>query len=356
MIPTLQFGGAERLVVEIARRIDAAQFDLSVVTIVAGGPLAETLRAVQVPYVTFTKTSRFGLRLVWQLYQLFRRERPDIVHTHLFGADAWGKIAAWLARVPVVVSTEHNTWYDESSVKHRMKGMFARLSDRIIAISRAVAQYMVREEHVPEKKISIIRNGVDVDAFVSLPMPQPRTGMPVRFLSIGRLEPQKGFDILLEACSLIREAAWSLTIVGAGSQLSSLQEQARALAIDQKVQFYGTTDTVAAVMGEHDVFVLPSRWEGLGLVVMEAMAAGRAVIATRVGGVPESIEHGKTGFLVAPENSQELADALRFAIERRDDMARLGGAARAYAQENCTIGQMVRSYEALYRELLAAKQ
>ncbi len=353
LIPTLQYGGAERLLAEIARYHDREKFDMTVVATVALGPLVDVIQSHGVRVVPMTAHGRWSPAYVWRLMQWLRREKPAIVHTHLFGADVYGKVAAWLAGVPLIISTEHNQWYDEPQWKHWVKRLLSRISDRIIAVSASVAEYATRVEGVASSKLSVILNRIDVDRFSRLPAPLLRS--PLRLLSIGRLEHQKGFDLLLRACARVRNP-WTLTIVGAGSELSALESLAGELGIADRVQYYGTTDAVPEVLEAHDVFVLASRWEGLGLVVMEAMTAGRPVIASRAGGIAELIIDGETGMLVDSTNTQAFAAAIDLACEDHVLLRHHAAAARTYALLHFRIQDMVREYETLYLRLLARER
>ncbi len=352
VIPTLRFGGAERLLADIAKYHDRSRFAMVVITVVALGPFEHVIRDAGVKVIHMPNMGDFGFRLTIKLWRAFRKARPDIVHTHLFGADVWGKIAAFFARVPVIVSTEHNTWFDESSFKHFLKRWVAKISDRIIVISRAVAEYATTVEKVNPKKIVVIPNRIELSRFAQISRLSLVDAPHVKLLSVGRLEEQKGFDVLLSALSAIRDLPWTLTIVGNGSLLSILEDRIRLLGLVNKVQLYGTTDEMPELYAQHDVFVLASRWEGLGLVIMEAMSTGMPVIATRVGGIPELIEHGRTGYLVSSEDSEALAQMVQFVIERRSDAQVVGQNARTHAHEHFAIEDMVRAYEQLYFDLL----
>jgi glycosyltransferase involved in cell wall biosynthesis len=353
IIPTLHYGGAERLLAEIARFHDRERFELTVVATVALGPLVDSIQSQGVRVVSMIAHTRWSLLFLWRLTKWLRHEQPAIVHTHLFGADAYGKIAAWLASVPLIISTEHNQWYDEPQWKHFVKRLLSHFTDRIIAVSGSVAQYAQRVEGVAPAKLSVILNRIDVDRFARLQPPLLRS--PLRLVSVGRLEEQKGFDLLLRACALVQHP-WTLTIVGAGTELSALEALAMSLGIAEKVQFYGTTDTIETVYVEHDLFVLASRWEGLGLVVMEAMTAGRPVIASRTGGITELIIDGETGTLVDVHDTVAFARAIDRACTDHVLVRRQAVAARAYALLHFRIQDMVREYEALYLRLLAREQ
>ena len=352
LIPTLHFGGAERLLVDIAQHHSRDRYDMTVVTLVAEGPLVDVLKESGVKYIRMQKRMVFGIDILFRLIHLFRKERPDIVHTQLFGADAWGKTAAWLTRVPVIISTEQNMWYDESWIRHQIKWILSWFSTKIIAISDAVAQYAIKDERVDPAKLVTIISGIELERFLRLKQKSFLRSKELKFLSIGRLEEQKDFDTLFAACAKIRELPWTLTIVGNGSQLAYLEERVGLLGLSQKIHFYGTTDEVEEVFVEHDVFVLSSKWEGLGLVIMEAQASAKPVIATHVGGIPELITQSQTGYLVPPSDPDALALQMADVIEQRAFAMRIGEQAREYARSHHNIKRMVMQYETLYESLV----
>lgn len=352
VIPTLRFGGAERLIADIAQYHNRELTEVIVVTVISGGAFEHQVVEAGVKYVQLHRKGDYGFDVLIKLWRFFREERPDIVHTHLFGADIWGKLAALLARVKVIISTEHNTWYDESWFRHKLKWVVAQFSDKIIAISQAVAEYTHRIEGVSPQKLVVIKNGIALDQFLSVDCHQRSEGQPVKLISIGRLEEQKGFDVLLDALAQIREKNWELTIVGGGSLLSDLEDRVRLLGLEKKVQFFGTTEEVPTLLSESDVFVLASRWEGLGLVVMEAMAAGVPIVATQVGGIPELIQDGITGYTVDSESPDALAAAISFCIDNPEVADQIGAQAREYAGQFCNVQHMIAQYEALYTQLV----
>jgi len=355
-IPTLQFGGAERLLVDFARYHDREKIELIVVSLVRGGGFEDEIIDSGVRYIALEKKSWWGLEMVFKLWRLFLKEKPDVVHTHLFGADAWGKIAAWFARVPVIVSTEHNTWFDESWFRHKVKGVLAKFSNCIIVISQAVKRYANKIEGVDDAKMILISNGVDVENFVKLKSVSFEKTKVVRFVSIGRLEKQKGFDVLFSAFAKIRDLPWELTVVGNGSLLGDLEDQVQMLGLKEKVSFYGTTDEIPKVLQDHHAFVLASRWEGQGIVIMEAMAAAKPVIVSKVGGIVELVDQGKTGFMFESEDTNMLAEQLRYVMLDPVSTLKVGQNAREYALQNFDVKNIVKKYQLLYLSLLEDKK
>lgn len=350
IIPTLHLGGAERIMIDLVRYGNKDAFDFSVITLVDGGPFVDTLRSLGIPYYPLTKSTEIGLGMFVELTSLLNRLEPDIVHTHLFGGHLWGQVASMLNRVPLVVASEQNTDVDIGELKHRIKQVLSYSADLVVAASSAIRDFLVKKEHVSADKIVVVRNAVEIERYLNLP--PPKFEEKLRLLAIGRLEEQKGHDILLEALSQLQQLPCELTVVGEGSLLEDLVDRATLLHLNDRVHFVGTILDVAPLIAKHDVIVMPSRWEGIGLVVMEGMAAARPVVASRVGGIPELIEHGQTGLLVPPDDASALADALRWVWENPSAARALGAAARESARANFDVRKMVAEYERFYAHLI----
>ncbi len=349
IIPTLAMGGAERILTDLIRYGNHKKYDFAVVTLVDGGPFEQDIRGLGIPYYPLKKTTELGLAMLLELTALLNRLKPDIVHTHLFGGHLWGEVASKLNRVPVLVFSEQNTDVDLGELKHRIKQVLSYGSSAVVAASEGVRNFLADEEHISRDKIVVIRNAVSVEKYLSVP--PPLFTEKFRLVCIGRLERQKGHDILLEALSRITQIPWELTLVGDGSLREDLLDRAVLWHIHDRVRFAGTVMDVAPFLADSDAVVMPSRWEGIGLVIMEGMAAGRPVIASRVGGIPELIEQGKTGLLVPPEDSIALAQAITWMWEHPDAARALGAAAREKARTQCNVQEMVTQYEALYAHL-----
>ncbi len=349
IIPTLALGGAERILTELVRYGNRDAFDFAVITIVDGGPLEADIRELGVPYYPLKKTSELGLVMLVELIALLNRLEPDIVHTHLFGGHLWGEIASKLNRVPHLVFSEQNTDVDIGELKHRIKQVLSYGSSAVVAASDGIKKFLVEEENFPTDKITVIRNAVETGRFAQIP-PAP-FGEVMQLLAIGRLEPQKGHDILLNALSTLRDVPWELTLVGEGSAKDSLVDLAIINHMHDRVHFVGTHMDVAPYLAASDVVVMSSRWEGIGLVIMEAMAAGRTVIASNVGGIPELIDDGVTGMLVPVEDVDALQVAIRRVWQNQAAARELGAAARVKAQKDFDIRAMVADYERVYAHL-----
>jgi glycosyltransferase involved in cell wall biosynthesis len=222
-------------------------------------------------------------------------------------------------------------------------------SSAVVAASNGIREFLIEEEHLPAEKITVIRNAVETTRFADVP-PAP-FGETLKLLAIGRLEPQKGHDVLLNALAGLRDVPWELTLVGEGSARDDLVDIAVMNRIHDRVHFVGTHLDVEPFLAACDVVVMPSRWEGIGLVIMEGMAAGRPVVASRIGGIPELIDDKKNGLLVPIEDVAALQEALRFMWTNQSAARALGAAARVKAQQVFDVRAMVAAYERVYAHL-----
>lgn len=350
IITSLNFGGAEIMLLDLARGLSSEFFEVKVATVVRGGALVEDFRNVGVSTHVFEKKGKIGLGVIWKLWRFLRCEKPDIVHTHLFGGDTWGRIAAILARVPVIISTEHNTNFDEGWTKRRVKKFLSLFTKKIVAVSEAVKNYSVSRDKIKEKKITVIENGINFEKFAEIP--EKEFGDPPVIGVVGRLEEQKGHKYLFEALNLIKTIPWTLWVVGDGSKKNELERLVKDLNLRERIIFLGARKNVAEILSGIDIFAFPSLWEGLGLAVLEAAAAGKPIVASRVGGIPEIIEDEKTGILVEPKNVKSLADGLERVLLGKIDAKEMGARVREIVKEKFGMKKMVEKYEDLYKGLL----
>lgn len=341
------------MLLDLARGLDSERFEVKVATVVAGGPLEEEFQAAGVPVRIFKKKSKLGFGVIWQIRKYLWAEAPDIVHTHLFGGDTWGRAAAILARVPVIISTEHNTNLDEGWVKRKVKKFLSFFTKKIIAVSEAVKNYSVTHDKISAKKIAVIRNGIDLRKFSSLP--EKDFGDPPVIGVVGRLEEQKGHKYLFEALNLIKTIPWILWVVGDGSRKNNLERLAKDLNLRERIIFLGARRNVPEILSKIDIVVMPSLWEGLGIAALEAAAAGKPIVASRVGGIPEIISDGETGILVEPGNVKSLADGLEHVLLGKIDAKDMGARAKEMVREKFSVEKMVEEYEMLYEELVNKK-
>ena len=363
LIGSLPANGAERILLDLVRHLDRARFRPVVCCLQAGGPLVPEFEAAGVRVVILRKRSRWDLSILGQVRGVIAAERPALVHTHLFTADAWGRAAALLAGVPAVC-TAHSSDPWRGWQQRLADGILSRLTERVVAVSEDVAQSRRSRERVPPSKLTTIPNGIDLVRFdpradvgptrAALCLPD---GIPVIGI-VGRLHPAKGHPLLFEAVRRLLAQGRRLVVlvVGEGELRGDLEALARRLGLEGSVRFLGRRADIPAILNLLDVVVMPSRWEGLSIALLEAMAAARPVIAAAVGGIPEVVEHGQTGILIPPGEPEQLCAALARLLDRPGEARRLGEAARAHALARHDVATMARSYEAVYEAVLAQRR
>ncbi|HLD21679.1 MAG TPA: glycosyltransferase family 4 protein [Patescibacteria group bacterium] len=346
-------GGAERMLFELVTRFPKDRFDCEVIGL--GGTKEDyyfrELVQNNIPVRIIPKKSKCGIRMFFELVQYFRKSRPDIVHTHLFASDVWGGYAAYRAQVPIIISTEHNINKNEGWVKHRLKCVIHHKIQAIVAISHAVEHYIVQYCSSVRSKILVIPNGIDVHRF-SRPHTYQKKSVPV-IAVVGRLEEQKGHIDLLHALSFVHQPLL-LRIIGEGSLHRQIQQQAQQLSKTHEIRLEGTrtgTD-LEKIYADADVVIVPSRWEGFGLVALEAMAAGCPVLVSDVDGLRECVEQGKTGLRVNMQQPQRVAEVLQQFLKDSSLRQQLGEAARIAVAKKYSIEYVVKKYIHLYESFL----
>ncbi|RME06219.1 MAG: glycosyltransferase family 1 protein, partial [Anaerolineae bacterium] len=310
------------------------------------------------------KTFRL-LRALRRLWLLLRRERVQVIETFTPHSNLLGIPIAWLARVPVRVPTHHTKIEGAPRILDRLHGWLVNspLTSRMVAVSSRVRQMALSDEGVRPERVDVILNGVDPPAPSASPAETrarlaDELGIPPDvplLLAVGRLVEQKGFRYLLAALP----AVWRdfprahVLIAGEGHLRGELEAQVRSLELDSQVHFPGIRGDVPDLLAAADVFVLPSLWEGLPIALLEAMGAGRPVVATRVEGVEDVLENGVNGLLVPPGDSAALAEAITRLLADADLRGVLGRRARQRVEQDFTIEKMCRAYEQLFVDLMA---
>jgi glycosyltransferase involved in cell wall biosynthesis len=288
----------------------------------------------------------FDPRAILRLAAFLRRQRACVVHTHALDPMFYAAFAAVLARTPVRVHTQHNTFIDTWDWKDRLKfRIAARFFTALAGVSEESLRGMLRAGAPPKRALTVL-NGIDCTAYAGI---QKLTGDRQVAGAVGRLAPEKGIDDLLRAFAAVRSGMdASLLIAGDGPDRMKLEALAAELGIGDAVEFAGYTANVAEALARMDVFVLPSRSEGIPLALLEAMAAGLPVVAARVGGVPEVVADGETGVLVPPGDPPALAaamaDLLSDPLRRRE----AGERGRARVRRHFSHTRMAQSYRSLY--------
>jgi glycosyltransferase involved in cell wall biosynthesis len=311
------------------------------------------------------------LRAVAHLYRLIRRERPHIVHTHTAKAGFVGRLAARLARVPVVVHTFHGHvlhgyygFLKTHLLRHMERGL-ARLTDRVIAVSEGVKQELETYSVATGEKIQVVPLGLELDPFFNAPEGKGAfrrewqlNGVERLVGIVGRLFPIKNHHLFLDAATLVakQESAARFAIVGDGVLRPDVERHARHLGLADRVIFTGWRRDLPRIYADLDVLAVTSNNEGTPVSAIEAMAAGCPVVATRVGGLPDLIRDGETGYLVPPGDAPALAAALLHLLRDPEMARRMGETARSMVRHRFAAQRLISDMEWLYLGLLERKR
>jgi glycosyltransferase involved in cell wall biosynthesis len=368
VINSLVYGGAERMMQRMISRLNGqGRVRYTVCSLEGDGPIGALLRADGVEVITLAGaggTMRQVAGGAARLRPLLRSGRFDLVHSFLYRSHCASRIArlGLRPRLPLI-STEHCLGDNRGLGIRIVNRLTSRMSDRIVAVCRAVADRAVRRDGVPRDRVVVIPNGAetrnpDARARARLRKALGMNDEHALLLYLGRLHREKAPDRLIEALDRLRQTTpdgWTAVLVGAGEERSAVERQIKVLGLEGRVLLPGSRRRVAPWIDASDLLVLPSREEGMPVAALEAMMQARAVVATRVGGTPEVVVEGVTGFLVSPGDSGALAAALGRLIRNRVLRQRLGEAGRTRALAEFTIDQMAEKTLELYGRLLARR-
>lgn len=365
LVDQLGGGGAERVVVDAATHL-RAHCQVLVCTTRAAGNFAYVgdLDRAGVPLLRIGRRSRYDLGGLLRLRAAISAYKPDILHSHKLGSNVWARLLRLTVRVPAVVCHEHTWSYDpRSRSRILVNRLLSPLSDAVIAVSQEDRRKLVEVEGLPAEKVRLIYNGIDfgrVDG--GLPREVSRASMGIQdhemlLVAVGKLQEQKGYPVLLEATAIAvrRAPSLKLVIAGEGPLQAELAMLARQLGIADRVCFLGFVSDIASLLKAADVFAMASYFEGHPVALLEAMAAGRAVVATSVGGIPEMVRQGETGVLVPPSDPHALASAIAQTASDPSLRVRLGACAAQDVRQRFSIQAAVAQYVALYEELLGRR-
>ena len=352
----------------LAKYLPRPEFDITV-GFGPGYPLDKEIAELGVPVKHFAisrKISPFtNLRGMWQLYRFFRKNRFDIVCIACSIAGFIGRIAAFLARVPHRVFVIH--LYASHPQQSRAKQMIYRLIERAldpltthyVAVSEAMKEFGVTHCVVNPEKVSVIYPGTSVSKPIQESREQIRAELGLAPQSsvvgtIARLEPQKGVGYFLQAARIVSEKTQGVEflVVGDGPLREQLAALTRELGVDGCVKFVGWRRDVPRVLHGMDVFCLPSVWEALPVVLAEAMAMSRPVVAARLDGISEIVKDGKTGLLVRPQDPSALAEGISTMLAHPDRMHAMGLAGREVVEAEFTVDRMVARFRDLFQDMV----
>lgn len=364
----LDTGGTEHVVLSLLEELDAQIFEQQLC--VTRGFNSELVRArglAREPYVA-GKVDGGNQLLVFRLARIMRTARPHIVHSRNWGAIE-AIFAARIARVPIVIHSEHGYEVDMAAGLPKRRRLLRRgaypLADAVFAVSDELRNYHAKQAWIPPGRIRVISNGVDTKRF------SPRRAMRSAIRqklglsadsfvvgSVGRMVAIKDYATLLAAAESVASRGGNVQVLLAGSGPELERHRAavaRSSELAGRVSFLGTAKDIPEVMNAMDVFVLPSLLEGMSNTILEAMACGLPVVATSVGGNPELVEDGVSGWLFGPRNASDLAMRIEQLASHGEMLRKFGAAARDRVVNRFSLDRMISSYQSLYLELAAKR-
>lgn len=351
-------GGAERVISNLACSLDPDRYR-TILCLFRPGWIQEHTESRGVRTHIIPTHGMTDWRWALQFKQLLRQEQVDLIHGHEFDANVQGTFVAALSGIPLV-ATVHGKNYFWEKLRRRLAYRWVSRRATMVAVSENLKQFIVEKVGVDQDRIKVVYNGVaalprcekaDADACrkeLGLPKNSQVVGV------VGNLYSVKGHQYLIEGIPAVLQKCpnTSFVFAGRGELEAQLKEQVHRLGLDKRVHFLGLRQDISRILALLDVFVLPSLSEGLSMAILEAMIAGKPVVATQVGGNPELVLDGETGFLIPPRDSQALASSLVMLLTNKLQAVQFGERGKRRAQGQFSLETMVQTYQTLYDECL----
>ncbi len=364
MIDQPFLGGGQKTLLSLVRHLDRKKFSVSVCS-QDSGPLVEEVKKNGIVHFPISFSKKFKWRIIREISSILLNNRFDILHTHGGIAGFYGRWAAKKCRTRVVVHTLHGIHYLHyrnlllKQITIFLERIFSRFTDALVFVCDSDREKGKKLKLAPQTKMHLIRNGIDLPPVreedvlarrkeLGLNLSQPVLG------TVARLHRQKGIIYLLQAAAKIQRSfpEAKIFVVGGGPLRQRLQRERQRLGVDKFLFFLGERKDAAEILSLFDIFILPSLWEGLPYVLIEAASAGKPIVATDVDGVKEVITNGETGVLVAARNSEKLAEAVISLLRNRDHAAKLGEKAKKTIPSHFSLSRMIEETQELYLEMM----
>ena len=363
IITSLGKGGAERQLYELIKGINRNKFSPLVISLTEGGYWKEKIQALGVQTIGLRRKKNKEFSRLFRLIKLLRTIKADIVHTYMFSANTYGRIAAVFSGIPIIIASERNIseiGKDKKRYEIIIDQFLSIFTHQIICNSFNCYNSIVNNYSINKGKVITIHNGIDVSRISKKDLTAFKNISAKKVIgTVGRLEHQKNHRHFLRMAKILIEKSENIylefLIAGKGQLLSRLKVYAQELEIEKNINFLGEVNDVSELYQNLDIFVLTSHFEGLPNVIMEAMASSLPVVAVNVGGTRELIRENITGFLCPPDNAEKLADKVNYLIKNHKEAKKMGINGRNYIENNFGINKMIQMTEDTYNHLLKSK-
>jgi len=362
ILHSLSMGGAEVLAARLARQL-AGRFRFVFACLDETGSLGEQLRAEGFPVEVMGRRMGIDWQCSNRLARFFRRERVEIVHAHQYTPFFYAITARLMCRKPPILFTEHGRAYPDYPRRKRIavNRLLLERRDRVVGVGEAVRQALIRNEGIPPTRVSVIHNGIDLPAYTNGATDRAairrEMGLSIDdlvIIQVARLDPLKDHATAIRTLERVARhcPGAKLVLVGEGPEEPMIRELVRQRGLDTRVRFLGLRTDVARLLPAADIVLLTSVSEGIPLTLIEAMAASRPVVATRVGGVGEVVLEESTGLLAPARDDAALASAILRLAGDAGLRTRMGQLGRARSRAMFSESQMHDGYHRLYDEML----
>ena len=353
-------GGAERMLLDLVRHLGPEY--QSIIGLLKSGWLQAQVLSSGIPHAMVNGDGLGDLGVIARILQVVRGRDIQLMHTHEFYMSMIGASVSCLSGIPLVVTLHGKNYYPDKRRRCVIYRLVAARAAAMVAVSQDLRHFFCRVTGVNTKSVQVIHNGVDTE----LTSDKKRNtellkaaGIPANASvigTVGNLYPVKGHIHLIRALpSILRHRPETYAVIlGRGEMEEALGAEARSLGIQNRVHLLGYREDAHQWLSVMDVFALPSLSEGLPLSLLEAMAVGIPTVVTRVGGMPEVVRDGQTGFIVPPAEPDALASKILFLLKNPDIASKVGAAGRHHIRERFSLGRMVEEYRGLYHEALAS--
>lgn len=347
VLPNLSTGGMERLLIEMLRHTDRSLVAPRVLCIGQRGELADEAERMGVRVDALGQPTGRNYGLIFTLARWFRAADTEVVHTHGPYSHFYGALAARLSGGRPLVHTKHGFLWPWTRRAYWQSRLAGKLSTRVVAVSNDLAEHARLNEKLPNGRLEVLYNGIDTHKF------EPAAGAgvgPPTAIMVARFSSEKDFETLLRATKRVleRQPNFRLKLIGDGPLHDEMQTLGTQLAIERAVEFLGNRQDVPALLSTADMFILSTHTEGMSISLLEAMAAGLPVIATSVGGNPEVIVEGQTGFLVPRASPESLAEKIVWLLDHPGEAKYMGRAGRKRVETQFDVRLTTKAYERLY--------
>jgi glycosyltransferase involved in cell wall biosynthesis len=355
-------GGAESVLLSLATGLRERGIEVHAAVLAnRSGWLTSRLRDAGIDLFTPSLKHPVSLKFAKEVGAWMRDSGSEIVHAHEFTMGFYAGVASLFTDLPYVITMHGGHGYSHAFRRRLALGMSARRAAAVVGVSESTCEHLVRSLWMNRNRVQLVTNGV---LAVVGNRQSTRTSLALRenehlFLAVGNLYAVKGHKVLLEACALLAKkktlSPWRVVVAGRGNQAEALQQQIVDMELEEHVVLLGLRNDIGDLLAAADGWVMPSLSEGLPLALLEAMFCGLPVISTAVGGIPDLIRPGESGWLVEPGNARELADAMMEQLSDRPLGARMAARAKLVAEQGYGQEMMIDRYLGIYRAALAAR-